>query len=74
MTIRESVGDRHSINLGGCLDNEKSKHIIYLGLDGRQLVILYTKNRPRQADAVDESRERWRNHQETILVTIVVGI
>ena len=31
-TIGEHVGARHSIDLGGDSDNEKSKNIIHLGL------------------------------------------
>ena len=70
-TIGERVGARHSTNLGGDLDNEKYIYIQYtLALDGRRLIILHTTTNQKQADAVNKSRERRRDHRATVLVTI----
>ena len=45
-----------------------------MALDGRRLIVLHTTTNQKQADAVDESRERRCDRQATVLVTIEGGV
>ena len=57
-----ACGVCYSIDFGGDLNNEKNININTLALDGCRLIIIETTTNQKQADAVEEIRERRRTH------------